>query len=403
VRAELNVAIQFDTPTRVARQTKRKHESVRPHAHRADHSTRPASAGREHRVTRSHVVVENIFRNVLIREKKRAERARQQLLLVSVSIPDDADRDQTWPIVVESLAAATRETDITGWLESGRTMSVILSGVAESPASLAAAVRRRVQDELTMHMRGRTVTDLGVDVSVHPAQKSAEHQAAFSPMPAIDTDTNERRSYRAAKRALDVLCSLALLAILAPVFLVVAALVKLTSRGPVFFRQSRIGYQAKPFSMLKFRTMRVDADQALHQEFVTNFIKSGGRQAQPDGQAVFKIAKDPRVTSIGRILRKTSIDELPQFWNVVRGDMSLVGPRPPLHYEVEQYEPWHRRRLFEAKPGITGLWQVTGRSRTTFDDMVRLDLKYVKTCSISTDVKILLATPGAVISGKGAC
>ena len=106
---------------------------------------------------------------------------------------------------------------------------------------------------------------------------------------------------------------------------------------------------------------------------------------------------------IGRILRRTSLDELPQLWNVLRGDMSLVGPRPPLAYEVEQYQSWHRRRVLEAKPGLTGLWQVTGRSRTTFDEMVRLDLRYAQSCSVWTDIKILLATPRAVISGKGAC
>jgi lipopolysaccharide/colanic/teichoic acid biosynthesis glycosyltransferase len=112
---------------------------------------------------------------------------------------------------------------------------------------------------------------------------------------------------------------------------------------------------------------------------------------------------DPRVTPIGHFLRKTSLDELPQLWNVLRGDMSLVGPRPPVPYEVEQYKPWHCRRVVDAKPGITGLWQVTGRSRTTFDEMVRLDLRYARTQSLWTDIKILLATPAAVIAGKGAC
>jgi lipopolysaccharide/colanic/teichoic acid biosynthesis glycosyltransferase len=146
--------------------------------------------------------------------------------------------------------------------------------------------------------------------------------------------------------------------------------------------------------------MYLNSDSAIHQKYVTDFIKSSDRL---DKNGVFKIVDDPRVTPVGRILRKTSLDELPQFWNVLRGDMSLVGPRPPLAYEVKQYKPWHYRRVVEAKPGITGLWQVTGRSRTTFDDMVRLDLRYARTCSVWTDVKILLATPRAVISGKGAC
>src|SRR5262249_24250238 len=191
------------------------------------------------------------------------------------------------------------------------------------------------------------------------------------------------------------------LLLLSPVFLTVAILVKLTSRGPVFFRQPRIGYLGKPFPMLKFRTMKVNADHALHQQFVTNFIKSG--KQDPANPGFFKIAKDPRITAVGGILRKTSLDELPQLWNLFRGDMSLVGPRPPLQYEVDQYQPWHRRRVLEAKPGITGLWQVKGRSRTTFDDMVRLDLRYARTSSVWTQVKILIATPGAVIAGKGAC
>jgi lipopolysaccharide/colanic/teichoic acid biosynthesis glycosyltransferase len=147
--------------------------------------------------------------------------------------------------------------------------------------------------------------------------------------------------------------------------------------------------------------MYVNSDPSLHCEFVTWFITSS-QQANPQGHlGSFKLANDPRVTPIGGILRKLSLDELPQFWNVLGGEMSLVGPRPPLAYEVEQYKSWHARRL-EIKPGITGLWQVRGRSRTTFDEMVRLDLQYAKTCSFWTDVKILLATPRAVVSGKGA-
>jgi lipopolysaccharide/colanic/teichoic acid biosynthesis glycosyltransferase len=191
--------------------------------------------------------------------------------------------------------------------------------------------------------------------------------------------------------------------VLSPLWLLIAALVKLTSAGPVFFRQARIGLNARPFTMLKFRTMHVNSDQAVHQNYVTWFINSSDEMPEASRTTLFKIVDDPRVTAVGRMLRKTSFDELPQLWNVLRGDMSLVGPRPPLHYEVEQYEPWHRRRVLEVKPGITGLWQVSGRSRTTFDEMVRLDLRYAKTCSLWTDIKILLATPAAVISGKGAC
>jgi lipopolysaccharide/colanic/teichoic acid biosynthesis glycosyltransferase len=191
--------------------------------------------------------------------------------------------------------------------------------------------------------------------------------------------------------------------ICSPIYLLVAALVRATSPGPALFRQTRVGWMGRPFTMIKFRTMHADADHLLHHQFVTGFIKAGGQGQEVRTDALFKLSNDPRVTPLGRVLRRTSLDELPQLWNVLRGDMSLVGPRPPLFYELEQYQPWHLRRVMEAKPGMTGLWQVAGRSRTTFDGMVRLDLRYAKTRSLRTDLKILLATPAAAISGKGAC
>ena len=182
-----------------------------------------------------------------------------------------------------------------------------------------------------------------------------------------------------------------------------ALAIKFSSKGPVLFKQERLGQHGKTFTVLKFRSMRTDCDAKIHQQYVEQFIAG-----QVDGNSetatkpVFKIQKDPRVTSIGRFIRKTSLDELPQFWNVLRGDMSLVGPRPALAYEFRKYEVWHRRRVLEIKPGITGLWQVEGRSRTRFDEMVRLDLKYARAWSVWLDLKILAQTPGAVIQGEGA-
>jgi lipopolysaccharide/colanic/teichoic acid biosynthesis glycosyltransferase len=205
----------------------------------------------------------------------------------------------------------------------------------------------------------------------------------------------------ASKRALDIAGSAALLSLLSPVFLLIAGVIKLTSKGPIMFRQARVGRGGRTFTMLKFRTMHLNVDSAIHQQFVTQFIQSNA-VSQSGSDRVFKIVDDPRVTRFGHFLRRSSLDELPQFWNVLRGEMSLVGPRPPLPYEVERYKRWHLRRLWEAKPGITGLWQVKGRSRTTFDEMVRLDLQYARECSVWTDIKILLATPRAVVSGKGA-
>ncbi|MPZ20438.1 MAG: sugar transferase [Luteitalea sp.] len=205
-----------------------------------------------------------------------------------------------------------------------------------------------------------------------------------------------------AKRTLDIIGSATLLVLMSPILLLAALFVKLTSPGPILFRQERIGYMATPFTMLKFRTMQVNNDPALHRQYVTDFIKFANHARASNDAAPFKIDNDPRTTAIGRLLRRTSMDELPQLWNVLRGDMSLVGPRPPIAYELEHYQPWHWRRVLEAKPGLTGLWQVTGRSRTTFDEMVRLDLRYARAKSLWLDLKILLATPRAVITGRGA-
>jgi lipopolysaccharide/colanic/teichoic acid biosynthesis glycosyltransferase len=150
--------------------------------------------------------------------------------------------------------------------------------------------------------------------------------------------------------------------------------------------------------------MYANNDPKIHREYVQNFIAGQNKGANSNGYepVVYKLTNDPRVTTVGRFLRKTSLDEFPQFWNVLRGEMSLVGPRPPVAYEFEMYDYWHRRRVFELKPGVTGLWQVNGRSRTCFDDMVRLDLRYSQTWSLWLDLKILLATPLAVVAGSGA-
>jgi lipopolysaccharide/colanic/teichoic acid biosynthesis glycosyltransferase len=183
--------------------------------------------------------------------------------------------------------------------------------------------------------------------------------------------------------------------------LIIAAMVKASSKGPVLFKQHRVGQYGRRFTFLKFRSMRTDNDSSVHREYVTKLIAGEAErvQASANGTGVYKLANDNRITPIGMLLRKTSLDELPQIFNVLKGDMSLVGPRPPIPYELAAYQTWHRRRVLEVKPGITGLWQVTGRSRVKFDDMVRLDLRYATSWSPWLDLKILLRTPGAVIKG----
>src|SRR5262249_3638221 len=218
----------------------------------------------------------------------------------------------------------------------------------------------------------------------------------------VGKDT-ECRLLRSVKRMMDVFGSAAVLVLCSPLLALLSLLIKLTSKGPILFKQERIGRRGVPFTFFKFRTMKWENDPRIHQEYVTRFI-NGQVKAPSDRKkaTVYKIQRDPRVTHVGRLLRKTSLDELPQLFNVLKGEMSLVGPRPPIRYELEAYRPWHRRRVLEVKPGITGLWQVSGRSKTTFDEMVRLDLRYARTWSPWLDLKILLQTPRAVFSGEGA-
>ncbi len=200
----------------------------------------------------------------------------------------------------------------------------------------------------------------------------------------------------AFKRTLDLAGALLGVLLFLPVFILVPILIKLDSSGPVFFRQERVGRNGRRFLLYKFRSMHVAIDDSIHRQYVKSLIK---KQIQEQGDGVYKITDDPRVTRVGRFLRKTSLDELPQFFNVLLGDMSLVGPRPAIPYETAEYEVWHRRRLLEVKPGITGIWQVEGRSRTTFDGMVRMDLRYGRRWNLLMDLKLILRTPLALIRG----
>jgi lipopolysaccharide/colanic/teichoic acid biosynthesis glycosyltransferase len=232
---------------------------------------------------------------------------------------------------------------------------------------------------------------------------------------ALNYSIHERKFYYFIKRLVDIVIAATLLVLLSPVMLVVAILIKLDSPGPVIFIQERVGakmcyhdgklyWQREVFPCYKFRTMVASADPALHKSFVKHFIKNDKENMatyQESGDTTRKLVKDPRVTRIGSFLRKSSLDEVPQLWNVLRNEMSMVGPRPPIPYEVDLYKEWHYQRLL-AKPGLTGWWQVTARSSVDFDEMVELDIEYIENQSIWLDLKIILMTPFAVISLKGA-
>jgi len=326
--------------------------------------------------------------------------------------PDKASLNGTAAAVlnktVSAILSSMRDTDISGWQTQDRVLGVIFTELGTQDtrlvvtalhARVTAALRSALVPELLSHLQlsFHSFPDTGDSLVVG-------RRTLASLYPDLTQLDRARRVSRVVKRAIDVAGSSIVVIVLSPLLLAIAAAIKLTSPGPVLFRQQRVGQYGGLFTFLKFRSMHASCDTQLHRAFVTQFIE-GNMPASASGQngkVVYKITKDPRVTRVGRILRRTSLDELPQLLNVLWGAMSLVGPRPPIPYELEKYDIWHRRRILEAKPGITGLWQVNGRSRLRFDDQVRLDLKYAQTWSIWLDLKILLRTPRAVLSGEGA-
>src|SRR5208282_1177321 len=298
--------------------------------------------------------------------------------------------------------------DVMGWYETNSAVGVMFTEITLENNLILSTLLARISDVLRGRLTSEQFSQIKFSFHLFPEEWDHDNPERQS-NPTLYPDLHQRdaanRLDRTMKRGMDILGSLLLLALLSPVFLTIAAAIKLTSRGPILFRQKRIGEHGTPFTFLKFRSMYVNNDSSEHREYVRQLIegKAGKKPANGNGAGVFKLTNDPRITAVGKFLRRSSLDELPQLFNVLHGEMSLVGPRPPVPYEVEAYATWHRRRLLEAKPGITGLWQVYGRSRVEFDDMVRLDLRYARECSPLLDLKILLQTPKAVIGGDGAC
>ena len=356
------------------------------------------------------ILSEELFLGMLCLDRKRAERSGRKILLVLLDAEDAVRGGRKQHILKGIVAAANqarRETDLAGWYKQNTVLGIIFSEFgAPDDSSTFDKVADKVREalvlnlvpadlrhvHLTMHVFGDDTDDQQRDDSANPTF-----------YPDLFHQEDSKKVSRIMKRVMDVVGSLTALMVLSPIFLLVAALVKLTSKGPVLFKQERLGQFGRKFQCLKFRSMYTGNDLKIHQEFMKRLI-SGAHDGQSDGGAkpVYKMTNDPRVTRIGRFIRRTSLDELPQFLNVLKGDMSLVGPRPPLAYEYDEYDVWHRRRVLESKPGITGLWQVKGRSRVRFDDMVRLDLQYVREWSLWLDIQILASTPRAVLLGDGA-
>ena len=355
---------------------------------------------------------EETFHAMLTLERRRAERSRKPFVLMLLDcqgVRTAGKRSGFVERLTSTLSNATRETDLIGWYEENAVLAIIFTEVnLEGTGSITEVLRRKIVRALQEDLDSKLASKLHITVHLFPENwqnkgnsDSAEDSKLY---PDLSNRAAKKRLPMAVKRCMDIVGSALLLVLSSPIMAAVALLIKLTSKGPVIFRQDRVGQFGKRFTCFKFRTMYADNSHDIHREYVQNFIAGeAGTEENGEAQAaVFKITNDPRVTPIGKFLRKTSLDEFPQFWNVLRGEMSLVGPRPPVVYEFEAYDFWHRRRVLEVKPGVTGLWQVTGRSRTCFDEMVRLDLRYSRSWSIWLDLRILLATPRAVIMGDGA-
>jgi lipopolysaccharide/colanic/teichoic acid biosynthesis glycosyltransferase len=329
------------------------------------------------------------------------------LMLVEVANQSGPNSAAALENVMSILLSSSRDTDVVGWYTGKTTIGALYTGlVAGDKSAVLMTILSRATNTLREELPFEQFSAISISLHYYPDDWD-ENDPGRQSNPVLYPDLpNEARAKQPRpmfKRILDIIGSLILLVVFMPFCAVIAIAIKLTSKGPILFRQMRVGQHGKQFVFLKFRSMYVGNDHKVHREYVTKLINKDTNAASGQRQGtVYKLTADKRITPLGRFLRKTSLDELPQFINVLRGDMSLVGPRPPIPYELAAYQTWHRRRVLEVKPGITGLWQVTGRSTVDFDSMVRLDLKYATSWTPWLDIKILLRTPLAVIRGSGA-
>lgn len=339
------------------------------------------------------------FLSALRIEKRRADRSKNRFSIVLFHLQDSGSLNK--PEINKFLRVIiqnTRETDIKGWIDDN-IIGLLLPDTDRNGAKQCVDKISERNGNIFYSVLTRTYPDDIFEKLFEEGEKSPDLFPFY-----FEQHFSSKKVQIIIKRVIDIVGSIFGIIIFSPLMLITCFAIKITSPGPIIFKQQRIGLKGKKFYFYKFRSMRVDEDDRIHREYVSSLIKGElDKINQGDkNNPLYKIKDDPRVTKIGKIIRKTSIDELPQFFNVLKGEMSLVGPRPPIPYEVEKYEPWHLRRILEVKPGITGLWQVNGRSKTSFNDMVRLDLKYALNWSLWLDIKILLKTAIAVIHSGGA-
>jgi lipopolysaccharide/colanic/teichoic acid biosynthesis glycosyltransferase len=363
------------------------------------------------------------FRAALERERARVDRNGHHMALALIQV--GRSRTSKAPRVIDVLKDRLRLTDEAGWFDQSRIgvlmpytscegawhMVADLCRIMNGDLSLSAcsvytyphdravgaggACRAKCDELLAESFLASSSQTDGPDESV-VSTSSVSVRSAGEPGHVNPIETTVWAGPSAWQRGLDIICALLGLAALAPVFILAALFIKLVSPGPAFFKQVRIGRGGRPFVLWKFRTMKADADSSLHRNHMAALIRSGPGHGGAGAKPMTKLDNDPRVIPLGGMLRRTCIDELPQLINVLRGEMSLVGPRPPIPYEVREYLPWQTRRL-DAVPGLTGLWQVSGKNKLTFEEMVRLDIQYNRKNSFWMNVKILLRTPRAIL------
>lgn len=356
-------------------------------------------------------VSEESFRTLVSVERKRTERSKKtfMVMLLDVSFIEDGmvknELDNTSALnalncILQSIYSVTRDIDIKGWQERGKTIGILFTEISANSKN---KILEKVKNSLIQNIFPEYVSKIGITCTCYPVDNVTEDGKMEILYPDPSKGPAKKKFRLAAKRVIDIFGSVFGLLVFSPVFFLAPILIRLTSKGPVFFRQERVGKGGKVFKIFKFRTMTVSNDSSQHQEFIEKYIKGEpcGIVDEETGSVVYKIKNDSRVTKIGKFLRKTSLDEVPQFLNVLLGDMTLVGPRPPIPYEVEKYDLWHKRRVYEAKPGITGYWQVYGRSSTNFDSMCRMDLQYIAHQSTLRDLKYIVKTLVVLLTAKG--
>jgi lipopolysaccharide/colanic/teichoic acid biosynthesis glycosyltransferase len=333
-----------------------------------------------------------LFLSQLQRERRRAERTKGPLSL-AVFRYDGGNLDDEFANadrLLQHLHRIKRDIDVLGYIDDGMIGVILLDTNAEGAQGFLQRLSAQPND-----LRFPGITFTFPDGIFDRLLSGGD---GLSPTQSIFFGYGNVRRGAIAKRLIDIVIASTVLVLCAPLMLATAIAVAATSPGPVIFRQTRLGRDGAPFVLYKFRSMYQDADESIHRDHVANLIGAPGGTDEANGKKTWqKIDNDPRITPVGRILRNLKVDELPQIFNVLKGDLSLVGPRPPIPYEVALYQAWHLRRILAVKPGITGLWQIESEDSVSFDSMVRMDLQYVANASILIDLKIFYRTVAVIV------